>query len=238
MSNDGNPDRFEEELAAFQGLWDDGYFEGDPLNPHGQSRYPGQLSYMSVLHVVYLTCIKPYVSEDTVALEIGPGRGAWTRALLKAKEIWCLDAVSAKDNRFWEYVGRIPKVKYSQVVDFSCNTLPDDKFDYLFSFGVFCHISFDGIQAYMENLYPKLKEGADCFVMIADYNKYNSAYANMQGAERVPVLNTNEDQVIRPGRWYHAGREQTCNMLVETGYKIVDEDVGALHRDVIIHFQK
>ena len=51
-----------------------GYFEGDPLNPFGQSRYPGRLALMSVLHVVYLTCIKPYVSEDTIALEIGPGK--------------------------------------------------------------------------------------------------------------------------------------------------------------------
>ncbi len=47
--------------------------------------------------------------------------------------------------------------------------LPDNKFSYLFSFGCFCHISFDGITEYMKKLFPKLREGANCFVMVADY---------------------------------------------------------------------
>lgn len=236
--SDDDQGRFTQELGAFQGLWKDGYFEGDPLNPYGQSRYPGALGFMNVLHVVYLTCIKPYINEDTVALEIGPGRGAWTKTLLDAKYIWCLDAVSAMDNRFWQYVGQSPKVRYTQVHDFSCSDLPDDMFNYLFSFGCFCHISFSGVKTYMENLYPKMQERADCFVMVADYEKYNAAYDKLPGMGKVPRLNPVEDEVVRPGRWYHAGRERTCNMLVDTGYTIVDEDVGALNRDVIIHFRK
>jgi hypothetical protein len=227
-----------EEFTVFEGLWENGYFEGDPLNPYGNSRYFGPMRYMSVLHVTYLTCIKPYVAEDTIALEIGPGRGAWTRALLGAKEVWCLDAVSAQDNRFWEYVGRNEKVRYFKVSDFSCSILPDNAFDYLFSFGVFCHLPFARIREYMENLHGKLKTGAHCFIMVADYEKYNAAFDKLPNMEKVPRLDTNEDQVMRPGRWFHAGCKRTCDMLTEIGYRIVDPDVGALHRDPIIHFQK
>lgn len=74
----------ENELRQFQGLWDGGYYEGDPLDPLSGSNYR-QFGYMSILHATYLWCIKPYVAADTVALELGPGRGAWTRALLPAK---------------------------------------------------------------------------------------------------------------------------------------------------------
>jgi len=133
---------------------------------------------MSILHVVYLTCIKPYITQNSVVLEIGPGRGAWTKTFLSAKEVWCLDALSAEHNNFWQYVGHSPNVRYIQVSDFSCSMLPDSKFDYLFSFGSLCHISFEGIGEYMKNLRPKLKRGAHCFVMIADYEKYNMALDN------------------------------------------------------------
>jgi hypothetical protein len=84
---------------------------------------------MSTLHATYLCCIKPYVNQDTVALEIGPGRNAWTKTLLPACEVYALDALSAEHNDFYEYVGRHEHVKYFQVSDFKCEMLPDNYFN-------------------------------------------------------------------------------------------------------------
>lgn len=256
--------RLDSELQSFQNLWKGGFYEGDPLDPMGASGYRS-IGYMSVLHVVYLTCIKPYVSPHSVVIEIGPGRGCWTKAFLNAQEIWCLDALSAEHNDFWSYLGCPTNVKYFQVQDFGCDMLPEDKFDYLFSFGCFCHISFESITEYAKNLYPKLKKGAHCFVMIADYDKYNITLDNIKSLsiERIfsqrrrytPLLwlwklinddlvsvpkrlDKDEDDVPSPGRWYHAGVERTCGMLEELGYKIVEPDVGIIYRDPIIHFTK
>lgn len=167
------PERDRKELQSFQQIWHGGYYEGDPLDPMTPSTY-GNTGYMSILHATYLACIKPYVNQDTVALEIGPGRGAWTKSLLDAKQVWCLDALSAEHNGFWEYLNHPNNVQYIQVSDYSCSMLPDDSFTYLFSFGCLCHISFESVEAYMHNLYPKLKAGAHGFIMIADYDKYNA----------------------------------------------------------------
>ncbi|HYP50014.1 MAG TPA: hypothetical protein VEQ34_03675, partial [Pyrinomonadaceae bacterium] len=93
--------RLKTEIAAFDGIWQGGYYEGDPLEPVARSNY-GQIGYMSILHATYLRCIKPYIKPETAALEIGAGRGAWTRCLLPAREVWCLDALPAEYNRFWE----------------------------------------------------------------------------------------------------------------------------------------
>lgn len=255
--------RLQRELESFQDLWEGGYYEGDPLDPMGPSGY-GDLGYMSVLHVVYLKCIKPYVTEHSAVLEIGPGRGGWTKTFLNAKEVWCLDALPAEHNNFWDYLANPENVRYFQVSDFSCSLLPDDKFDYLFSFGCFCHMSFDGITEYMKNLYPKLKKGANCFVMVADYEKYNAALDNAvdlrinralpSGRRYLPVRwlwkmitgerasnkrpDIKEGDMPIPGRWYHAGIERTCAMLTGLGYQIVEPDVGAVHRDPIVHFTK
>jgi len=114
-----------QEIKSFDGVWRGGYYEGDPLDPLASSTY-GQIGYVSVLHATWLRCIKPYVSQDTVALELGPGRGGWTKTLLPAREVWALDALSAEHNHFWQYIGPQRHVRYVQVEDLSCSILPTD----------------------------------------------------------------------------------------------------------------
>jgi hypothetical protein len=199
------------------------------------------------------------VAADTIALEIGPGRGAWTKALLPAREVWVLDALSAEHNGFWQYVGPQSHVRYHQVTDFTCSMLPEDRFTYLFSFGTLCHIPFDGIAAYSQSIFPKLRAGAKCFWMIADLAHRN----RVMGDERYSVIRTmpapfrrllslkrrlvpgnnlrpisDESQTAVTPRWYYAGVERTCDLLRATGYTVIDTDVGTCLRDPIIWFRK
>jgi hypothetical protein len=252
-------DRLKDELGSFQQLWQGGYFEGNPLDPLATSAY-GQLGFISILHATYLRCIKPYVRSETVSLEIGPGRGAWTRCLLPSKQVYALDALSAEHNGFFNYLGHPRNVKYFQMTDFDCGFLPDNSIDFMFSHGCLCHVSFDGITQYATNLFPKMKTGSDCFWMIADYEKYNAAYARLSiwealdrtlpphgkpliaqlrhMNEKIHRIPADENDQPAPGRWYDAGINRTCAMLESVGYKILDPDVGTNPRDPIIHFRK
>ncbi len=217
---------------------------------------------MSVLHATYLRCIKPFIGPQTVALEIGPGRGAWTKTMLEAKEIYALDALPETHNGFFEYLGHPRHVHYFEIGDFDCNMLPDNHFNYVFSFGCLCHVSFEGIKQYATNIYPKLLPGANCFWMVADYDKYNNALRNLDNLSFYNILvrrkfflwnyvrrflihrvkpvfvNPFEDDTPAPGRWYNAGVQRTCSMLKEAGYDVIDPDVGTCLRDPIIHFVK
>lgn len=263
MDKEQQKDKIKDELNSFKSIWQGGYYENDPLDPMAVSSY-GVLGYVSVLHVVYLTCVKPYINNGSVVLEIGPGRGSWTKTFLKAKEIWCLDALSAEHNKFWQYIGSTEKIRYFQVSDFGCSQLPDSKFNYLFSFGTFCHISFEGITEYMRNIYPKLTSGAHCFIMIADYDKYNSALRRADNLTAFRILenrlvsryifkplwfllknkfiskplDTNEDDVARSGRWYNTKTDRFCTMLEKIGFRVIDPDMDILLRDPMVHFVK
>lgn len=247
------------------------------MDPQGRSAY-FQMGYISVLHAVYQACIRPNITPETSALEIGPGRGAWTKTFREAREVWCLDALSAEYNRFWEYVGEEnrSRVRYFQVEDFSCRQLPDNYFDFLFSFGTFCHISWQRQQDYYRNLFPKMKPSAQAFIMIADFDKFNRAVTAyrpfricfqrfsknvvftdlMEIAQRFQDKLTGrqdwqghsrfrdwsqqdkEDSSPRPGRWYHAGVDRTCEFLESVGWKVLNRDVGLCPRDPIVHFKK
>lgn len=261
-----NYSKLQTELSGFGKIWKGGYFEGDPLDPLSKSTYE-QVGYISVIHATYLRCIKPFISPQTFALEIGPGRGAWTKTLLSAKEIYVMDALSAEHNNFFEYIGPARNIKYLQVKDFSCEDLPDDYFDFMFSFGTLCHVSFEGIEEYAQNLYKKLKPGANCFWMIGDYEKYNRVVGNLTKysivrrllPERTPwksrigtllsekfffrnselsQRSVDLNENPMPGRWYDSGTERTTTMLKSFGYEVLDTDVGTCPRDPIIHFRK
>jgi hypothetical protein len=259
-----NP-RMYDELDSFQNLWKGGYFEGDPLDPLGMSGYGFSLNYLSVLYVTYCRCIEPYINSTTIAIEIGPGRGAWTKTMLAAKEVWTLDALSAEHNGFFEYLRFPGNVNYFQVSDFSCSMLPCNYFDYMFSFGCLCHVSFRGITEYAHNIFPKLKSGCNCFWMVADYRKYNEAVKKIRerniwenlvpaGRRYLPIKyllkvlertvekpnykREDENDNPLPGRWYDAGIDRTCAMLEKVGYEVVNPDIGTLLRDPIVHFRK
>ena len=191
----------EEMIGLWRGFWKGGYHEGDPADPFGRSSY-AQMGYLSVLHAIYQVCIRPHVSADSKVLEIGPGRGAWTKTMLAAKEIWCLDVNSAEHNGFWPYVGEENrrKLRYLQVSDFSCGDLPDEHFDFLFSFGTFCHIPVEGQRLYFQNLLGKMRRGGLAAIMIGDYDKYNAAvqaYGNQSiSIRRYPALLTSGRKLV------------------------------------------
>jgi hypothetical protein len=195
----------------FSYVWDGGYYEGNPLD------------YFSVLHATYLRCVKSYVKSDTTALEIGPGKGAWTSCMLSAKDVWCIDALPVEDTQF-AYTN-IDNIKYVHVHDYLMQELPDNYFSYAFSYGCLCHVPFEGIEEYARNMFAKLLSGADVFWMVADDEKHR-------------IVTGTGIPDVGPGHWYNAGIERTCNMLKEVGYQIVESDVKTVSRDPVIYFKK
>ena len=208
-------------IGDFHNLWQGGYYEGNPLDPQSPSSY-GKYSYMSILHATYLRCIKPYHNVKHNALEIGAGRGAWTRCLLPFKEVHVLEVLSTEETHILEELHSPPNLFYHEVHDFECTELPDGYFDYMFSFGCLCHISHEGIHEYAYNLYDKMRHGSNCFWMISDYATTG----------RLP----DADELPRPGRWYDNKLTRVCDLLEEVGYSIYDRDVGTALRDPIIWF--
>jgi hypothetical protein len=237
-------------------LWPGGYYIGDPKEPMGISRYQ-HLSYISSLYAIYQVCIKPYINQKTRAIEIGPGRGSWTKTMLGADEVWCLDVLDALHNMFWAYMGIAPektRIRYQVVSDFSCDVLPDAHFDYLFSYGTFCHIPWEGQQLYYRNLYPKLLPGAMCFVMYANATKYNwatklfgdmvitvSRNGNLESLSIPPstkMVDPNDTKWAWGNKWFSIDASTLKLFLQNTGYEVVNEDVGLNLRDPIIQFRK
>jgi len=243
------------EIESFKELWEGGYCEGNPLDPHAHSSYSAldalngysdqrartadgtvtaeETGFLSTLYVTYLMTIRNRAAGRTV-LEIGPGRGPWTQAILQdgAKFVYALDALSPEHNAFYEYIGEASRerVKYSVVEDFSCREVPDGSIDFVFSFGCFCHLSRASVLQYMSSIYHKMKSGADGFIMISDYDKRDKVLG--------VVSNKEEDLTPSPGRWYHLGTDWFVSTIESLGFEVLDRDIGCNLRDPVVHFRR
>jgi len=178
-------DKLVNEIESFQTLWKGGFYAGEPSNP--VFGLFGLNSFLGVSHVVYLMCIKPYIDNTTSVIEIGCGRGAWTKLMLGAQKITCLDALTAQHNGFYEYIGKHPHIEYHKVNDFSMREVPENSINFVFSYDALCHVSLEGISEYAKNMYNKITQETNCFWMVADYEKYNNFIANIDNTN---VLNT------------------------------------------------
>lgn len=232
-------------------IWQGGYYEGDPLNPAGASSYQVSMRYegknLSPLYVCYLKCLKPFVRSHSDVLEIGAGGGAWSKAILslRPKSLTCLDALSAEYNLFWNRIGQRPNVRYIQVQDFLLNELPEASFDFVFSFGTFCHISPLMFYEYFKNLAPKLRKGAQGFILYADFDKknifatkYNLPKHRAQKVDELALFQQQKDTGDFFPRWYHLGIKRAQDILRELGYEVITGDTKANERDPILHFRK
>lgn len=250
--------------------WRGGYHEGDPLEPVGPSVYSIHLGmgHISVLHAVWRLAIRPYVDPRRTVLEIGPGRGAWSRAILACnpRHLHVADVLSAEHNGFWAYVGEDEKrrVTYHEVRDTSLSEIPDGSIDHVFSFGTFCHLSPQLQAEYFRTFARVMKAGAHGFVMYGDYDKFNAAMAEGEklslrhafGNRRALPIRIaydvwsrllgmvkhrqikDEGPVPRPGRWWHVGRDEMRAMIEGAGLRVVNPDVDVVFRDPLVHFAK
>jgi len=231
----------QKELQSFQKLWKG----GTSLSARGWDvTRKANLSRLDVDEIVRI-CIEPYINPETNVLEIGCNGGGWTWKFLEANEVYGFDALSAEHTGFWNYIEKKDNIHYCQVKDFNCEELEDDSIDYVFSYDVFCHISYSGTSAYLKNLFKKLKKGANCFIMIADADKYTDERGRRKLMKRAGFSNFDDfvrdyDGKPTSGRWYFYGIERFCDLLEKYGYTLVSGDVAvdADKNNPIIHFRK
>jgi len=176
-----------------------------------------------------LRVVDKFARPEMQALEIGIGAGWWTRRLLeKFSHVTGLDL---HDSPPFEH----PKFTYLPVPDrdFTCGPVPDNSIDFVFSFGVFCHLTCEAQTAYLKALHRVLKPSGAGVVLFANGERhpeflFNENYAN----RRVPEVKPGDSAL-----WFCNNLATTRVMLNQAGLAdFVDEMPN--FRDTIGSFRK
>ena len=180
---------------------------------------------------------------------------------ISLKKSTCIDVLSEEHNEFWKYLGEDAKkvVEYIQVENFDLDFIEDNSLDYVFSYDVFCHMSYSTIEAYLNSLYKKCKKEAKLLIMYADPAKYLKSEPENRYhvikylpkkkfmykiSNKLLISNAIEDRDGEPSspdyepRWYWIGIENFINLCQKSGFEIINEDLNIDKTNPITLFKK
>jgi SAM-dependent methyltransferase len=179
---------------------------------------------------VFFQAVLPYLKPDSKVLELGPGRGSWTKAILEYLPQGELHAVDFQDVTEWlkseEYKR---KLVCHQVEDNSFACLESNYFDFFWSFGVLCHCNAEHVREILGNVLPKMKPGGVAVYQYGDWDKLER-YGWEKGGIPLRFKGQPDDDI-----WWPRNNQQTMSAIAAAaGWIVVTADLGLVKRDSII----
>ncbi|MBF0099621.1 MAG: class I SAM-dependent methyltransferase [Desulfobacterales bacterium] len=221
--------------------------------------------------------VKPRISPNDYILELGPGRGSWTRALIHEIPQGELHTIDLQDVSQWlnDVIDAYPQRLFINTVnknELTYDCLKNDFFDMFFSFGVFCHMNIEDIVHFLITIRKKLKKNAVCIAQYSDWPKAvrycqtPDGYAsNKEAYDELCRMYAYEIEMLQrtslSGKlsllyqkyvqhqfpkpeiapehcfWVKNDQEQMKKILKESGYKVLNIDMGYFQRDSVALFQ-
>lgn len=183
-------------------------------------------SYRQVFNQV----VRPYLRADSKVLELGPGKGSWSRAILRFVPQGELHTVDFQDVTKWlrpeEVEGRL---FCHRVADNTFSGVPTEYFDFFWSFGVLCHNESAAIREILLHARARMKRGAFSAHQYGDWSKLDR-FGWEKGGVPVEFQRKPDSEIW----WPRNNRDTMSRVAGEAGWEVLQGDVGLLGRDPII----
>jgi hypothetical protein len=205
-----------------------GYDSGDVLSlfPRARRREEEQRCGASYRNV-FMRAARPNIQPDSTVMELGPGAGSWSRAILKYVPKGKLMTVDFQDVAPWlhpeQYGGRLV---CSRVPDNSFSCIQNGTVDFFWSFGVLCHNNTTHIAEILRNALPKMKRGAMAAHQYAEWDKLKAF-----GWEKGTIPTEFKDKPDEEIWWPRNNRATMVGLAESAGWKVVEADMGLIKRD-------
>ena len=179
---------------------------------------------------VFEAAIMPHLTPGARVLEIGPGRGSWTRAILRRfprGEVHTVDF-----HAVGEWIDPTPyngRLIHHQVADLDYDGVPRAWFDFIWSFGVLCHCNREHIAHILSVTRELARPGAVAIHQYGDWNKLEAF--GWESSHIDPRFKALPDDDI----WWPRNDQRSMRRMAEvSGWEVVTTDMDLLKRDAMI----
>lgn len=178
--------------------------------------------------------LREYIKPNDNVLELGPGRGSWSRVILNILNDGTLTTLDFQDITQWIDIEECDsKLIPHQVNSMDYSFLNDNYYDFFWSFGVLCHNNIDSIYQIIHNIYPKMKKGSILIHQYADWEKLDS-FGWAEGAIPIKFKDMRDDEI-----WWPRNNKKVMQTILEAnGFEVISIDFGLVKRDSIFICKK
>ncbi len=182
---------------------------------------------------VFKRAIQPFLQPDSTVLELGPGNGSWSRAILKHIPNGKLITVDYQDVTQWlnpeRYDGRLV---CHQVEDNSFSCVEDESIDFFWSMGVLCHNNRKHIGEILTSARAKMRPGRYACHQYANWDKLNR-FGWRRGGVPAEFRQLSDDEIW----WPRNNQQEMVQLSKAAGWNIVKPDMRLLRRDGLIQLR-
>jgi phospholipid N-methyltransferase len=182
---------------------------------------------------VFKRAILPFLKPDSTVMELGPGNGSWSRAILKHIPNGKLITVDYQDVTKWlnpdDYDGRLI---CNQVTDNSFSCVDDESVDFFWSMGVLCHNNRKHIREILQSARNKMRIGGYGCHQYANWEKLDR-YGWRRGGVPAEFRQMPDDDIW----WPRNTKRDMVSLSTESGWKVIKSDMGLLRRDGIVQLR-
>ncbi len=183
---------------------------------------------------VFKKAVRPFLNPSAKVLELGPGRGAWSKAILSSIPKGQLHTVDFQDVTPWLlpelYSGRL---FCHQIDNISFDCVQDNYFDFFWSFGVLCHNNIETISKILALTLNKVAPGGYSVHQYSDWEKLD-AFGWEKGAIPETFKNQPDDEIWWPRNTQKSMRQAAT----DAGWTVLQEDLNLVKRDSLILLRK
>lgn len=200
--------------ADFLAAWPGGYVENFEHYPPGSEYQVASL-------------LPQYANPNGVCLDLGSGGGLWATRYLKPLfgSVICMDVIPRPAS-----LGD-PRIGYVEVGDrdFSCPGIPDSYVNFVFSFGLFCHLSESASFDYLTSLHRVMASGAYGLIAFANWQRHQST---PKDGQRFSNLRSADGPC-----WFYCDASMAKRLVEDAGF-IEFSDALPEFRDTLASFRK
>lgn len=193
----------------------------------GAKGYYERFSYGVGIETVCQKCLYPFLSQDKIAVEIGPGGGVFTERMIgEFKHLTALDVIKRPaqltDRNDFTYIELPDKSS-------DCPGIRSASVDFVFSYNVFCHLSNKFLIKYIVSINKILKSGGDFVFMLSNFHNVKQYFIDK-------AENYQFGDMLPNGHFYQDNR--TIDIIAGDGWEIINRSMIPEHRDIIVHLKK
>lgn len=177
---------------------------------------------------VFMTLVAPHLMPGNRILELGPGRGSWTSAMLRHGPECQIHTIDFQDLGRWIDIpaqkGRLIHHQVEEGHTFA--PVPKGAFDFFFAWGVLCHWGQADIQSILAGALTCMKPGARAVVQYAAWDKLE-AY----GWDRSGIPQAFREQDDKDIWWPRNTVDGMAALCRKAGWTVNEADCGIVGRD-------
>jgi SAM-dependent methyltransferase len=177
---------------------------------------------------VFMSLILPNLKPGNRILELGPGRGSWTAAMLRHGPECEIHTVDFQDLGRWiDIPAQNGRLVHHQVEEGHTFTpIPKKAFDFFFAWGVLCHWGKADIRQILSGALACMKPDARAVVQYAAWDKLD-----VYGWERGRVPETFRELDDKDMWWPRNTVADMAALCRDAGWVVIEADCGIVGRD-------